>query len=102
MGQKAEVEWAEVPGPKRSREFGSKSVPDRSFWAAPAGVGQKAKVEGKGLEGKGRGSNKGPITGAIVVSGRSGSHPLRLVSTSYAFPVSCHGSGLAHRTDHSR
>ena len=48
---------------------------------------------GKGLEGKGRGSDKGPITVPLGVSGRSGSHPLRLVSTSYDLPVSCHGRG---------
>lgn len=41
--------------------------------------------EGKGLEGKNRGSDKGPTTGAVGASGRSGSHPLRLVSTSYEF-----------------
>ena len=49
--------------------------------------------EGKGLEGKGHGSDKGPLTVPLGVSGRSGSHPLRLVSTSYDLPVSCHGRG---------
>ena len=55
-------------------------------------MGQKAKVEGKGLEGRGRGSDKGPITVAMRVSGRSGSHPLRLESMSYATRISCHGN----------
>ncbi len=61
-----------------------------------AGMGQKersAEVEGKGLEGKGPGSDKGPITVAKRDSGRSGSHPLRLVSISYATRISCHGRG---------
>ena len=49
--------------------------------------------EGKGLEGKGHGSDKGPITVTLGVSGRSGSHPLRLVSTSYELRISCHGRG---------
>jgi hypothetical protein len=48
---------------------------------------------GNGLEGKGRGSDKGPITVAKGVLGRLDCRPLRLVSTSYAFPVSCHGRG---------
>jgi len=52
-----------------------------------------AEVEGKGLEGKGRGSDKGPINVAKRDSGRSGSHPLRLVSISYATRISCHGRG---------
>ena len=43
-----------------------------------------AEVEGKGLEGKGRGSDKGPITVTVGPIRRSGSHPRRLVSTSYA------------------
>jgi hypothetical protein len=53
----------------------------------------KSKGLGKGLEGKGHGSDKGPTTVATRVLGRSGCHPLRLVSTSYVFPVSCHGRG---------
>ena len=41
-----------------------------------------------------RGCEKGSITGSQGVSGRSGSHPLRLVSMSYAFPPCCHGRSL--------
>ncbi len=49
--------------------------------------------QGKGLEGKGRGSDKGPITVSVGPIRRSGSHPRRLVSTSYALWISCHGRG---------
>ena len=48
---------------------------------------------GRGLEGRGRGSDKGPITVAMKDSGRLGSHPLRQVSISYATRISCHGRG---------
>ena len=68
---------------KESIEVGRKTGPNCS----------KNREWGKGLEGKGHGSDKGPITVPLGVSGRSGSHPLRLVSTSYEFPVSCHGRG---------
>ena len=44
--------------------------------------------QGKGLEGRGRGSAKGPITDTEGPIRRSGSHPLRLVSTSYAIQLS--------------
>jgi hypothetical protein len=47
---------------------------------------------GRGLQGKGRGSDKGPITGAMRVSRRSGSHPLRLVSIRYVKTPDCHGN----------
>jgi hypothetical protein len=47
---------------------------------------------GEGL-GRGRGSDRGPITGAMGPIRRSGSRPRPLVSTSYAFPVSCHSRG---------
>ena len=34
----------------------------------------------------------GPISVAMRDSGRSGSHPLRMVSTSYATRITCHGT----------
>ncbi len=66
----------------------------------PATSAQKQRFEhwseqnkGKGLEGKGHGSVKGPITVSVGPIRRSGSHPRRLVSTSYALRISCHGRG---------
>jgi hypothetical protein len=56
---------------------------------------------GRGLHGKGRGSDKGPITVAMRVSGRSGSHPVRLISISYATRISCHGRGRGVRAPSS-
>lgn len=97
MGQKAEVNRAEVVGPI----VGQRVRPEANYnplqivyiELLAAGMGQKAKVEGKGLEGKGRGSAKGPITDAEGPIRHSGSHPLRLESVSSMFPVSCHGKG---------
>ncbi len=42
---------------------------------------------------RGRGFDKGAIRVTLGVSGRSGSHPLRLVSISYEFLPCCHDRG---------
>ena len=63
---------------------GSKLPPQNCFQIRHSELWQKTGAMGKGLEGKGHGSDKGPITVAMRVSARSGSHPLRLVSISYA------------------
>jgi hypothetical protein len=50
-------------------------------------------ASGRGLQGRGRGFDKGAIGFPTVPQGAERSHPFRLIPTSYGFVICCHGRG---------
>jgi len=48
---------------------------------------------GRSMQGRGRRFKKGPKRFPKLSQGSESSHPLPLISISYAFPIGCHGRG---------